>query len=405
MEKQNKYTELKGKIKSLIDAEEVNDKRKELLEKIIVLMELDKLVKLSELAISESDTAKLLEIVKQNIEGYKINLDNLIDGEHKIIYISEYVEIKEKINKLSELESELERQCNSQYQPYIDKYEELLASYYDLLLGNSATNLFDELSKHEINDVYEGLESNKFYVDLKRCINFEREKKKNAKVVELCDDILSYRNVLRENLDKLVEYNKLSSEITSSMGIKTIEELKILKEKQINCNRRLLSAGLSNLLLGLNTNLKLALSRSNTPLQMYLQDVRDNDDLNLYFGEVKDVRDRITNYMERSFIFEEKYLMNTADPLALEIVNDDVVNARTLLSLADAKGEPTIETMLLEFLLAMNNTNIQDMNVDEKEFLNIRKHFNKKMNIRNQEFFDRYMEIVENKEKNKEKTK
>ena len=188
-----------------------------------------------------------------------------------------------------------------------------------------------------------------------------------------------------------------------------MEEIKVLKEKQAECNKKLLSSGLSNLLLGLNTNLKLALSRSNTPLRLYLQDVRSYEDLIDYFQEVKDMHDRITKYMGRTFVFEEKYLSNTVNPLALEITDEDLVNARTLINLAEEDGSPSLKTTLVELLLAMEETSILNMDVSEKEFSDIKKHFNKRMDTESQELFDKYIEIIENDikstSKNKEKTK
>ncbi len=349
MEKQNKYLELKNKLKDIYKSNNVKDEvSRTLVDQTLTLLEIDKLNKLAKHIVSSSDTAKILDVVNQSIAGYRIYLDNLIDGDHKVIYINEYREIKEKLEKLTELRNEIEDHCNRQIEPFDDKYEELLNDFKESLIGNSASLLFERLmaiqDETSNESIYKALESEKVYIDLKRCINVAREKKKNIKTIELCDDILSYRHVLRENIDMLVEYNNLSSEIMNSIGNESIEELKKKKEKLTECNKRLLSSGLSNLLLGLNTNLKLTLKRSNTPLDKYLQDVRDLNDLINYFTDVKELRDRVDQYINRSFIFEEKYLMNTADPIALTIANTDLETARTLVSMAEEDGNPSLRT-------------------------------------------------------------
>ena len=410
MEKQNKYLELKNKLKDIYKSNNVKDETsRTLVDQTLTLLEIDKLNKLAKHIVSSSDTAKILDVVNQSIAGYRIYLDNLIDGDHKVIYINEYREIKEKLEKLTELRNEIEDHCNRQIEPFDDKYEELLNDFKESLIGNSASLLFERLmaiqDETSNESIYKALESEKVYIDLKRCINVAREKKKNIKTIELCDDILSYRHVLRENIDMLVEYNNLSSEIMNSIGIKSIEELKKKKEKLTECNKRLLSSGLSNLLLGLNTNLKLTLKRSNTPLDKYLQDVRDLNDLINYFTDVKELRDRVDQYINRSFIFEEKYLMNTADPIALTIANTDLETARTLVSMAEEDGNPSLRTLLVEMILVMMRTPINDMNVNEKEFVGMKKHMSKKSSDQDEEFFNAYDSIMNSNEINRVNTK
>ena len=254
-------------------------------------------------------------------------------------------------------------------------------------------------------NIYDALENQKFYVDLKKSINIDREKKKNLKIIELCEDIISYRNTLRENVKKLVEYNQLYAELTSKVNVESIEELKQKKERLQKCNKDLLSSGLSNLLLGLNTNLKLALNRSNTPLTIYLQDVKNEYDLITYFIEVKELHDRLYQYINRGFIFEEMYLMNTADPTALTITNTDKEAARLLVNFANEDGKPSLKTMLVEMILAMETTPIEDMNVNEREFINMEKHLSKKSQNEVNEFFERYTNIMNSNEKESVNTK
>ena len=216
---------------------------------------------------------------------------------------------------------------------------------------------------------------------------------------------MSYRNVLRENVDRLFEYNVLSSEIINGIGNESIEELVKKKEKLTECNRKLLSSGLSNLLLGLNTNLRLALNKSNTPLDMYLQDVRSESDLIEFFMKIKDLKERVNGYMTRSFIFEEMYLNNTANPIALELAKNDLEAARILVSLAEEDGTPSLRTLLVEMVLAMKTTPIKDMNVDEREFVNMKRHVTKRSQEDAEEFLNRYNNIMNNGTKEKVNTK
>ena len=409
MDKQNKYLELKIKLKDIYKSDEKKDTDKTLIEQVLTLLEVDKLNKLSKYTIAKSDTAKILDIVNQSIAGYRIYLDNLIDGDHKVIYINEYREIKNRLEELIELRNEIEDYCNVQIIPYEDKYEELLYELKESLTGNPATLLFERLltikDDNDTKNIYDTLENQKFYIDLKKCINIDREKKKNLKIVELCEDIISYRHTLRENIKKLIEYNQLCAELTSKIGIESIEELKKKKERLQECNKELLSSGLSNLLLGLNTNLKLALNRSNTPLDFYLQDVKSEDDLIAYFIEIKELHYRVYQYVHRSFVFEEMYLMNTADPVALTITNTDMETARLLVNFAKEDGNPSLKTMLVEMVLAMETTPIEDMNVNEKEFIGMKKHLSKKCKSKDDEFFERYTNIMNNHEKERVNTK
>ena len=405
MEKQNKYLELRNKVKDIYKNKELDSTTMSLFKKVLTLLEVDKLDKLSKYTVFNSEPARMLDIVNRTIAGYRINLDNLIDGDHKVIYFNEYVDIKNKIERLTELRNELEEYCINQVKEFEDQYEDAMDDLNESLIGNPASLLFDKLMTLSDDKAYELLESKDMHVDLKRCINLEREKKKNIKIIELCDDILSYRNVLRENVDRLVEYNTLSSEIINGVGNESIEELVKKKEKLTECNRKLLSSGLSNLLLGLNTNLRLALNKSNTPLDMYLQDVRSESDLIEFFMKIKDLKERINGYMTRSFIFEEMYLNNTANPIALELAKNDLEAARILVSLAEEDGTPSLRTLLVEMVLAMKTTPIKDMNVDEREFVNMKRHVTKRSQEDAEEFLNRYNNIMNNGTKEKVNTK
>ena len=405
MKKQNKYLELRNKVKDIYKNKELDSTTMSLFKKVLTLLEVDKLDKLSKYTVFNSEPARMLDIVNRTIAGYRINLDNLIDGDHKVIYFNEYVDIKNKIERLTELRNELEEYCINQVKEFEDQYEDAMDDFNESLIGNPASLLFDKLMTLSDDKAYELLESKDMHVDLKRCINLEREKKKNIKIIELCDDILSYRNILRENVDRLVEYNVLSSEIINGVGNESIEELIKKKEKLTECNRKLLSSGLSNLLLGLNTNLRLALNKSNTPLDMYLQDVRSESDLIEFFMKIKDLKERINGYMTRSFIFEEMYLNNTANPIALELAKNDLEAARILVSLAEEDGTPSLRTLLVEMVLAMKTTPIKDMNVDEREFVNMKRHVTKRSQEDAEEFLNRYNNIMNNGTKEKVNTK
>ena len=405
MKKKNKYLELRNKVKDIYKNKELDSTTMSLFKKVLTLLEVDKLDKLSKYTVFNSEPARMLDIVNRTIAGYRINLDNLIDGDHKVIYFNEYVDIKNKIERLTELRNELEEYCINQVKEFEDQYEDAMDDFNESLIGNPASLLFDKLMTLSDDKAYELLESKDMHVDLKRCINLEREKKKNIKIIELCDDILSYRNILRENIDRLVEYNTLSSEIINGVGNESIEELVKKKEKLTECNRKLLSSGLSNLLLGLNTNLRLALNKSNTPLDMYLQDVRSESDLIEFFMKIKDLKERINGYMNRSFIFEEMYLNNTANPIALELAKNDLEAARILVSLAEEDGTPSLRTLLVEMVLAMKTTPIKDMNVDEREFVNMKRHVTKRSQEDAEEFLNRYNNIMNNGTKEKVNTK
>ncbi len=227
MEKQNKYIELKTKLKDIYkDGDESLDEvDRKLIGQVLTLLEVDKVKKLGKYTIDKSDTAKILDIVNQSIAGYRIYLDNLIDGDHKVIYINEYSEIKSRLEALIGLRNEIEDYCSVQNIEYEDMYEGLLYELKESLIGNPASLLFERLmtikDETDVENIYDTLENQKFYIDLKKSINIDREKKKNLKIIELCEDIISYRHTLRENAEKLIEYNKLCSELTSKVGIES----------------------------------------------------------------------------------------------------------------------------------------------------------------------------------------
>ena len=138
---------------------------------------------------------------------------------------------------------------------------------------------------------------------------------------------------------------------------------------------------------------------------MYLQDVRSESDLIEFFMKIKDLKERINGYMTRSFIFEEMYLNNTANPIALELAKNDLEAARILVSLAEEDGTPSLRTLLVEMVLAMKTTPIKDMNVDEREFVNMKRHVTKRSQEDAEEFLNRYNNIMNNGTKEKVNTK
>ena len=109
--------------------------------------------------------------------------------------------------------------------------------------------------------------------------------------------------------------------------------------------------------------------------------------------------------MNRSFIFEEMYLNNTANPIALELAKNDLEAARILVSLAEEDGTPSLRTLLVEMVLAMKTTPIKDMNVDEREFVNMKRHVTKRSQEDAEEFLNRYNNIMNNGTKEKVNTK
>ena len=182
MKKQNKYLELRNKVKDIYKNKELDSTTMSLFKKVLTLLEVDKLDKLSKYTVFNSEPARMLDIVNRTIAGYRINLDNLIDGDHKVIYFNEYVDIKNKIERLTELRNELEEYCINQVKEFEDQYEDAMDDFNESLIGNPASLLFDKLMTLSDDKAYELLESKDMHVDLKRCINLEREKKKNIKI-------------------------------------------------------------------------------------------------------------------------------------------------------------------------------------------------------------------------------
>ncbi len=394
MKKQNKYTEIKDRIKEASKNSELSDNERLLARDIFTLMEFDKLAKLSEWSINNDYLHSLENSINQAINGYEIHLDNLINGDHKIIHISDYLETKDKINRLKNLNEEVNLYKESLLEPFYNKTEELFDECCERIgLSTQALRLLSVHEKINNIDLYEALENTQVINDLKRCLNFEREKRKNRRIMELCDGILSRRNTLRENVDKIVKHNSSNEELMSSIGTKSTEELKAMKEEIIESNKKLMNSGLGDVLFGLNTNLKLALNRSNTPLFKYLQDVKDESDLIEYIAEIKELRENIDKYMKRTFIFEEKYLLNTANPTAIDIATTDSEIAKELINIVE-DDNLSIKSLLAEALLVMQASDLEDMDIADKEVNNINKHFAKKTKIKGQELFERYNDII-----------
>lgn len=394
MQKKNKYTEIKNKLKEASKNSELSDNERLLARDVFTLMEFDKLAKLSEWSINNDYLHSLEKSINQAINGYEIHLDNLINGDHKIIHISDYIETKNKINSLKNLNEEINLYKESLLRPFYDKNEKLFDECCERIgLSAGAVRLLNVHEKINNIDLYEALENTQVINDLKRCLNFEREKRKNRRIIELCDGILSRRNTLRENVDKIVKYNSLNEKLMTSIGTKSTEELKAMKEEIIESNKKLINSGLGDILFGLNTNLKLALNRNNTPLFKYLQDVKDEEDLIEYISEIKALHENLDKYMKRTFIFEEKYLLNTANPIAIDIATTDSEIAKELINIAEDENL-SIKSLLVEALLVMQASDLEDIDVADKEVNNTNKHFAKKTKSKDQELFERYNDII-----------
>ena len=395
MQKKNKYIEIKDKINEACKNNELNDTDRELARDVYTLMAIDKLAKLSEWSLSNGYLHNLEETIDGAINGYEIHLDNLISGDHKVILMSDYIETKNKIEELKKLKQEINDYNKALLEPFYDKVEDLFNECSENIgISQQVLNrLLNLHEKMENDDLYEAFESSKVIVDLKRCLNFVREKRKSSRIIELCDGILARRNSLRENVDKIAKHNKLNEDLLSSIGVKSIDELKTMKEEIIESNKKLMNSGLGEVLFGLNTNLKLALNKSNTPLRLYLQDVKNEEDLIDYISVVKELRDNLNKYMSRSFIFEEKYLLNTANSTSIEIATQDPEAAKDLINISE-DDNPTLRSLLIEALLVIQTSSLDDMIIDKDELKKINKHFDKKTNPMIEEFFERYNDIV-----------
>ncbi len=395
MQKKNKYTEIKNKIREASKNSELSDRDRELARDAFTMMEIDKLAKLSEWSLSGGYLYNLENSIDGAINGYDIHLDNLISGDHKIIQLSDYIDTKNKINALKELKEEIKDYYNELIEPFYYKKDELFVecSEHIGLSPQTLNRLLTLQEKMGNEDLFEAFEKTKIIVDLKRCLNFVREKRKSTRIIELCDGILARRNTLRENVDKIIKHNELNDKLLSSIGVKSIEELKALKEEVVESNKRLMNTGLSDVLFGLNTNLKLALNKSNTPLRLYLQDVKNEEELIEYIAAVKELRDNLDKYMKRTFIFEEKYLFNTASPISVEIATLDPEAAKDIISISE-DGNPSIKSLLVEALLVTQTSTLEDMTIDDKELNKINKHFSSKTNSKLEELFGKFNNIV-----------
>ena len=395
MQKKNKYTEIKNKIREASKNSELSDRDRELARDAFTMMEIDKLAKLSEWSLSGGYLYNLENSIDGAINGYDIHLDNLISGDHKIIQLSDYIDTKNKINALKELKEEIKDYYNELIEPFYYKKDELFVecSEHIGLSPQTLNRLLTLQEKMGNEDLFEAFEKTKIIVDLKRCLNFVREKRKSTRIIELCDGILARRNTLRENVDKIIKHNELNDKLLSSIGVKSIEELKALKEEVVESNKRLMNTGLSDVLFGLNTNLKLALNKSNTPLRLYLQDVKNEEELIEYIAAVKELRDNLDKYMKRTFLFEEKYLFNTASPISVEIATLDPEAAKDIISISE-DGNPSIKSLLVEALLVTQTSTLEDMTIDDKELNKINKHFSSKTNSKLEELFGKFNNIV-----------
>lgn len=395
MPKKSKYIEIKDRIKEASKNNELSDTDRELARDVYTLMEIDKLAKLSEVSLKEGYLHNLEETIDSAINGYDIHLDNLISGDHKVIQMSDYIETKNKISELKILRQEIDDYNESILEPFYDKVEDLFNECSKKIgVSSQVLNRFYNLhEKMDNDDLYEAFEKTKIIVDLKRCLNFVREKRKSTRIIELCDGILARKNTLRENVNKIVKHNELNDNLLSSIGVKSTEELKTLKEEVVESNKRLMNTGLGDVLFGLNTNLKLALNKSNTPLRLYLQDVKNEADLIEYIAAVKELRENLDKYMKRSFIFEEKYLFNTASPISVEIATLDPEAAKEIIGIAE-DDNPSLKSLLVEALLVTQTSSIEDMIINEQEFNKINRHFSKKTNSKVEEFFGKVNNIV-----------
>lgn len=461
MSKENKYKNLLN-VARKIDENKIYTSRQErlIIEELNDIIEVDKLTKMVKSVIDNSKLSNLIKDLSEVLKQYRDYLKGV--KEDKTINLQEYIKIEKRAEHLEELKYEI----NGYKSDLINSFDIEVCEKFDNCISSimgysvSFSNLLDRLNN--IDDIsfsddtkinlYDVIENKKIIADLEFGVNYREAVKIRERIVDICNQALESKDLAFENVEGIINCNKIDNErkniekkkqlledgnleeklkkvnknleILKRRGyIKSIDHPKVgenrvektrilkllkmyeeivddykLKQKEfINKNKEVVDRGLGELLFGVNTNLKLIL-KDNTTLDIALEEIETKEDLERFYNEIEMISLKNQIDLKESFKFLERRFDNQVSEEAKLILDKYPVEAKSLVGLSKV-GEtndtyPSFGLFVIETLLVIKNTPLEDMNVDKRKYNKIKRLYSNELNKHYDYFLDKYVKIL-----------
>lgn len=429
--------------------EELND--------IIEVDKLTKMVKSvidnSKLSDLIKDLSEVLKQYRDYLKGVKedktINLQEYIKIEKRVEYLEE---LKYEINGYrSDLINSFDIEVNEKFDNCISSIMGYSVSFSNLLdrLKNIDDISFSDDTKINLYDV---IENKKIIADLEFGVNYREAVKIRERIIDICNQALDSKDLAFENVEGIINCNKIDNErkniekkkqlledgnleeklkkVNKNLEIlkrggyrKSIDHPKVrenrvektrilkllksyeeivddykLKQKEfINENKEVIDKGLGELLFGVNTNLKLVL-KDDATLDIALEEIETKEDLERFYNEIEMISLKNQIDLKESFKFLERRFDNQVSEEAKLILDKYPVEAKSIVGLSKV-GEtndtyPSFGLFVIETLLVIKNTPLEDMNVDKRKYNKIKRLYSNELNKHYDYFLDKYVNIL-----------
>ena len=444
MENQEKkdYLEILNELDNIIKNEVFKtEEEKRLIEELKTVIEKDRKNKISEYIIENNERIEELyravnEKLKYYIEG-EGRFDNYSNRNKRIIdnlngvkaHITSFLK-RESAPDYTE-ENKLIEECLSYIseKPYklplfIDEY--IVVDYLDF-----RTNKRYRINKQLVDRISDEIKEDNVVEDLEKGMKIQDDIYLYQKIVDKCNSSLAFKELVNNNSNLILEFNKTVNDIDKVIEEKTSDLYLGLKER-VNSNDEDINKIESNSLRRIiNKNrletlykekeillkrkkelqeleselveLHISLGKINSKLKdNNLTDLVTRCDLkyllfpgedkiaitsNLKKFESKEDIDNFFNYVEEqlkinqelldNLLKEEKEFNNTANEQAIELINTDALEAYYLSQL-NTKERNNIDPRLIFFILktisVLNNTKVKNMNVEKSEYKELKKY-------------------------------
>ena len=351
-----------------------------------------------------------------NLNGVKAHLTSFINRESAPDYTEENLLLDDCLNYISEKPYKLPL--------FIDEY--IAVNNLDF-----RTNKRYRINKELVDRIYNEIQEDNIIEELEKGMKIQDDIYIYQKIVDKCNTSLAFKELINNNSDLILEYNKTVNEIdkvieekTSDLylGIKervtsndeTINKIEsnslrriinknrletLYKEKEILLKRKKELQELESELVELHINL----GKINVLLkEKNLTDLITRCDLKymLFSGEDKiaissnlkkfDTKEDIDNffkYVEEklkinqeildNLLKEEKEFNETAGNKTKELMNNDALEAYYLSKLNTKKNnniDPRLIFFILKTISVLNNTKVKNMNVEKSEYKELKKY-------------------------------
>ena len=446
MKKIDNYNDILNAVEELKNDETLNDKEKELIKELDEFIKIDKANKIAHKAIRDNKKMDLLlkdlnDILKHYIEGTR-NKPAIYDNS---IYLN-------RINNLNNLKYSIIDYIHEEYYENEGISNEIVNKCFDSISVDQL--YFDEtiatkrsiginddylLNEELIHRLYDYLVKNNNIKELAEGTRIINDIDDTHSIIDNCLFALSHKNDLYENIDLVLEFNKISNMIEGVLSerkdykfygineknkaidnevshlesspfknlfykdkIKKIQEIKnkinlIIKEyeeldnKLINLRKR---QGIVNLELQ-EKNLSDLLNKSDyeyysgykkydgVKITNTIRLFTSKEDLDNYYNFVEKALASNKLLLEELKVKEEEF-NNSASKETLELIENDFITSENLAKFNNTNNDvsPVIALFTLEALIKAKNTKLIDMNISEEEYNKVYSYYDNELNER-----------------------